>query len=516
MKNLLIICLTMSTILILKAQSKITGTKDDFPRGVPYYDKINFEITYKVVEDRGTIRVKVSNPKIFVHPDANYNYQGKFYSRQDLGLANWPQTQKPISFGIYLSVQYPGGTVNHMFSCTDAGVCQDNNDYILASNDNTNNYKPSAFQVSYNGQMSYAGQGNDEVERRIAAKNINPNNSNATAQNTGSDNPLGMGSTQTTSQIPNLESQYAKLGIPASTPNYTKSEITTQIVTQAAGLVGGLLDDWNAASERKAKIREAESSAAIDRKLQKESDKFEFVYLPLMKLAEKGDENARMILYFTSQIFRREFLVPQRERWFQEALNNNNMDALLRNAFTSLLGEKVDGNVIIPEIEKIANMGSADAMIMLADWYDWRSDGGYKKGGDDPKKALEWYLKAAEKGSPNAMYRLGMIYKYGRTPRTSNGYGFLKKWHAEYDVVLDEKVAFDWFTKSLQPDYAGSIYSKADSYEYFSSQFNQQTYYELANIYRKGKVVPKDKEKANEYEFKAWKYENTQKFKYIK
>lgn len=216
MKKLIIICLLLTTVFVIKAQNKITGTKNDFPQGVPYFDKVNFEITYQVVEDRGTIRVNLSNPKIFVHPDARYNYQGTFYSKQDLGLANWPQTQKPVNFGVYLSVRYPGGTVNHMFSCTESGTCKDNNDYILASTANKNNYKPADFRVSYNGTMTYDGQGNDQVERLIVAKT---GNANATA-NTSTQNP-----TSVPSPISNINSVATRQSEPSG--GQTKAQNST-------------------------------------------------------------------------------------------------------------------------------------------------------------------------------------------------------------------------------------------------------------------------------------------------
>lgn len=293
-----------------------------------------------------------------------------------------------------------------------------------------------------------------------------------------------------------------------SVPTYTKSEITTQ----TTNLAGKLLDSWSNSYDIKwAKIH-AEQDARADIIKQKRSDKFELAYFPLMDLAKKGDKNARMILYFTSDLFNRKFSVPLREQWYEEELTNSNIDALLVEASNSIFNyKKGDEILMIPKIEKIANMGSLDAMVMLANWYDWRSDGGYKKGGDNPKKALEWYNKAAEKGCPSAMYRLGMIYKYGKTQKI----GIAKNWHVKYDVITDEKIAFDWFSKSLQP-YNESMYSKSSTYEYFLCSFNKESFYELSEIYKRGKVVPKDNKKAIELDKIYKEFENTQKFNYIK
>lgn len=170
MKKSLTICLVMAIALLTNAQTKLSGTVDIPKYKVNGFDKINFEIKYKVVDEKGTIKIAVSEPKVLVHPDSKYNYQGKLYSRQDLGLASWPQTQKPISFGIYLSAKYPEKTVNHIFSCTELGDCKDNNEYILRSVDNKNSYKTADFQVSYNNEMTYTGQRSEELDRMIKAK----------------------------------------------------------------------------------------------------------------------------------------------------------------------------------------------------------------------------------------------------------------------------------------------------------------------------------------------------------
>ncbi|MFA9191317.1 hypothetical protein AAGV28_08040 [Flavobacterium sp. FZUC8N2.13] len=300
---------------------------------------------------------------------------------------------------------------------------------------------------------------------------------------------------------------------PVYTPTYTKQDVTNQMINQAATLAGGLINDWNANYEKRMEKRKAEESAAFEAAYEKKTEKFKAVYLPLMDLAKKGDENAKMILYFASKELRREYLVPQRDQWYQKALANNNTDAQLLKAFNLILSYKKGDESPVPYVEKIAEKGSVDAMVMLGDWYDISDKSRFEFGGNDPKKAMEWYEKAAAKGSPNAMYYLGMIYKYGRTYNYS---GPIKKWHVKYDVVPDEKIAFDWFTKSLQPDVVQSIFSNGTSYERFSSGFNHETYPELAYFYRKGKIVPKDKAKADALEFKVlFAYKNKQKYEYV-
>lgn len=159
-------------------------------------------------------------------------------------------------------------------------------------------------------------------------------------------------------------------------------------------------------------------------------------------------------------------------------------------------------------------------MLRLADYYDRKSNivirGSTFTGGDNAKLALELYTKAAERGSPNAMYYLGMIYKYGQTPDITGGYGFLKKVFVLHDVVIDEMKAFEWFKKSIESSHNVSLFAKGsrsfgDNYTDLGSYFEKKAYRELSLIYKKGKIVPKDKAKAKElmqlYESYGSKYD---------
>ncbi|QBN19912.1 hypothetical protein [Flavobacterium nackdongense] len=90
----------------------------------------------------------------------------------------------------------------------------------------------------------------------------------------GSSSTNESSSTETTSGIPSLESQYAKLGIPANTPTYSKSELTTQLVTQGVGLVAGILTELGEERRRKeayeAQKREEQNQIAAQIRQQKE------------------------------------------------------------------------------------------------------------------------------------------------------------------------------------------------------------------------------------------------------
>ena len=122
-------------------------------------------------------------------------------------------------------------------------------------------------------------------------------------------------------------------------------------------------------------------------------------------------------------------LKPSMRKWIKEAAANNNVDAIHEKVIIGLRDNKYGRNdylcpeydiydfeVFIPTLEYAGSLGSADAMMLLAGWYD-KVPSTYKdlvfSGGNDSEKALKWFNNAALAGSPNAMYYLGVIYKYG-------------------------------------------------------------------------------------------------------
>lgn len=141
------------------------------------------------------------------------------------------------------------------------------------------------------------------------------------------------------------------------------------------------------------------------------------------------------------------------------------------------------------ELIKDLTLGSAikdnykvDAILLLAHNYN------LKTGGNDPEKALYYFTKAAENGSPNAMFALGEIYQ-------KNVFG-TKKINVKFKFKKNEEFALDWYLKSIQDtNYkASSIYW---TYKVGSS-FEPQSFDELINSYKKGIGCKKSPEKAEE------------------
>jgi hypothetical protein len=76
-------------------------------------------------------------------------------------------------------------------------------------------------------------------------------------------------------------------------------------------------------------------------------------------------------------------------------------------------------------------------------------------------------------------------------------------------MPLNEDTAFMWFSKSILPDYEISLFSRDNSLK--GSRFNYYSYQELANLYKKGKGVDKDK-KISKALKKTYEYYNRMSF----
>ncbi|MFZ4436787.1 MAG: tetratricopeptide repeat protein, partial [Syntrophales bacterium] len=120
----------------------------------------------------------------------------------------------------------------------------------------------------------------------------------------------------------------------------------------------------------------------------------------------------------------------------------------------------------------------------------------------DYQKAMEWYLKASDKGVASAMTEIGSLY--------ANGQG----------VKQDKKKAMEWYLKAADKDEAGAMYGIGvlyDSGEGVTQDYQKamEWYLKAADkgeagamnnigtLYDKGKGVKQDSEKAMEWFLKA-------------
>lgn len=285
------------------------------------------------------------------------------------------------------------------------------------------------------------------------------------------------------------------------TPTYTKQEITNQVVAGVAGLAGEMINEWNTNYDKKVARWEAESKANVEfiRKQNEKEGEIKFLdeYSHLMESAKNGDENARMTLYLASDRFHFTKKVPERDQWLDKAVTNRNCDALMTYIRHRYKYTAVDEKAL----ESIANVGCIDAMVGLVDYYNRiPSKLNAFNAGQNESKALEWLNKASDMGSPNAMYMLGMIYKYGMT-QSKPGNSIYKRNFIKYAIEKNEKLALEYFLKSYEAKdkYQKSIYAELAYTHYEVSEFDYHLYQELYKIYNEGKIVPKDKIKAQQF-----------------
>lgn len=143
-------------------------------------------------------------------------------------------------------------------------------------------------------------------------------------------------------------------------------------------------------------------------------------------------------------------------------------------------GKETSKEIILGSIVK--NNYNVDAMLILANNYN------LKNSGNNPEKALYYFTKAAENGSPNAMFALGEIYQ-------NNVFGD-KKVNVKFKFKKNPEFALEWYLKSIQdtnykPSIINALYKTG-------STFEPQSFDELIQMYKKGIGCKKSPEKADE------------------
>lgn len=492
MKKLFTIYLLIACSITLTGFSQtLSGEYSNDGSSTPsYYTKIKWEVSYTFIEKNGLFYIKFYNPKIKVPNYALYHDEfGKEYSLADLNLEIWPTArQLPFAMGVKVNISDGFNNYESTANCNSNFTCDEN---YIADKANLKNVGIGNFRVTSVSYFHANLGGEPGVDAILKNKRQSGNKSTVTSSNTTTSSSTSTENTNSNSI--NETTVY--------TPTYTKQDVTNQVITQAATLAGGLINEMNANYDKKMARWQAESdanTAAIRAANKKKTEvKFRAEFLPLMKQAVNGDDDARMALYFAvGELDCYDYVsYKQREEWLKQALAHNNLNAILENSIS--LG--YHGPESISALEKAADLGSLDAMMILASWYNMKTYKTYGVtfiGGDNPQKAIEWFTKGALSGCPVSMYHLGMIYKYGKTMTVR---GHLKKGMVIYGKeIINEKLAFEWFSKSIQyPTYKKSLFARSlQTHYWFLSEFDPRAYDELAKMYTEGKVLPKDQAKS--------------------
>ena len=353
----------------------------------------------------------------------------------------------------------------------------------------------------------------EEKSRELTVGNAPGTGSSGSSSSSQSSSSSSSGSTSTTpsstyQQIPDSYTgnplHYNKTTPSVSTDKFTQN---VEAVGEFANAVAPLLEEWgnNIRKRRDAEQKRAQEKAELlaQKNMKNGEDYFKTRLDKYLKAAENGDDNARMIL--VANITRVAMwysyavghLLPNADKWVIEAAKNKNNFAM--NIIGSIViynrayqsaglptgAEKygMDYKQGLLLLEESAGLGSLDAMLTLANYYNRKG----KNYGSNAEKALYYFSEAAKKGSPTAMYNLGLIYRYKVTD--SNG-------KVKYKIVSNDSISFSWFTKSATyREYEKTMFGEF-GFE-GGSKFEISSYKELAIMYEKGIGCAKDKEIAS-------------------
>lgn len=298
MKKLIIICLLLITTFALNAQT-FTAYVDDTERiGLGFAYNVTFRVTLLRMAEKGDVNrgphgteYSVELVKVDLDKNKGWYERGKIHKCEQLeGICN---TKTYRWIGTSLTFNCEGKELR-----SNGAVFHNIGDKVIMdlephSIGNSTCYSPtvSGIDNTYVDDIDIASRILSIIAKNTLAeqggKNSNPlvneaNPSNSSSVSNGDlNNPLGTNqstaTSTTTTETPNNNLKYSDFGIPENTPTYTKSQLREQVVTQAAGLVGQLLNGWaEDAREKEAyEVQRREEQAERDRiaaeiRLQKE------------------------------------------------------------------------------------------------------------------------------------------------------------------------------------------------------------------------------------------------------
>jgi hypothetical protein len=200
MKKLITICLIVVASFALKAQ-QLRGTQEFTTFGGSRYTIVNWSVNYQIILKEDSFYIRLSDPKISAAPSSLYgnaNGGGKLYSKAELGLSVWPDSDPtPYNMEITLKLQYPDGTIKKQ----GAIVRDDNYIVNITKYNNLNNASASAFKVVSVEALYYNGGNDGKLDRLIATKiNGKTNSSSANTQTTSVNSSAQTGNQQQQNQ----------------------------------------------------------------------------------------------------------------------------------------------------------------------------------------------------------------------------------------------------------------------------------------------------------------------------
>lgn len=168
------------------------------------------------------------------------------------------------------------------------------------------------------------------------------------------------------------------------------------------------------------------------------------------KAAEQGHERAQVEF---ADILMKNGKTEEAKRYYQSAANKGDNDAKVK--LSSLYGNSDEKkSLVISTMKGLAENGNPVYEFRLADLLlksAWSQE--------DKKESFDIFLRSAEKGYPNAIHQIGLMYRDG------------------VGIPRDVKKMEEYLAKASDLGFAPSVIT-------------------LADIYSQGKILPKDDEKA--------------------
>lgn len=511
MKKLLLITLTLIANFV-SAQTQLSDYYDASQdgRGKPSF---SYNITVKIQKNTGATAYDTRYTATLVQasPDSrgfyNVNGDGKFYTCNQLGNVCNPNNFNGVTIRLaYMCNGQQKADVVSFRSLNDQQLI--NMSYGAGGKFcESINFNMNVMGVELN--PTHLGQIIDRINQLGTTKTTQNNtNNNNPATQTGTTNTGVPANTSKSYELKNSdiglpEDNNTNTGVPANTsgndplahfnnpqPTYSNDK-TIEAVGQISNALAPMLEEWGNNIQKRREVEQEQQRIyeARNEKITANNEQYyqTFFLNKYLSTAENGDEKSRMILVceIQSNAFYKDEMLPNLKNWTIKAANNKNFDAMnIIGLKAKLLGKtKPDpffGFTLkegLKMLEEAANMGSLDAMTQLGNYYDYKSS---TYGGKDAEKAFYWFSKAAENGSPNGMYYLGMIYRYQSLDKS---YG------VKYKVTKNDSLAFKWFVKSVSnANYIESLFHKSNNSQpkFAGSYFEINSYKELSLMYKNG------------------------------
>jgi hypothetical protein len=149
MKTIILLFLFTASVISTNAQNKLSGALGPFSAtGYNRYTNLNWEISYKFEKREDGIYLGFYNPKVTVAPHSSYATPENTYSKSELGLSTWLETdQSPASLNVQVNCIHPDGKIEKEGFAISSSSDGTSSSWICSSSINGQELDLSAFKL---------------------------------------------------------------------------------------------------------------------------------------------------------------------------------------------------------------------------------------------------------------------------------------------------------------------------------------------------------------------------------